>query len=549
MRWAAISGYIILPLFLIAASKFLPPLMPYIWTIKKFNIPIAFQGKFLIPLISFIILAIVVSAQNVIYIIITRRFEKREVGAKTIIYLRWFANVQIALDLVVTTYVVHLIGGIDGPGVLFYFFHIVTAATLLSPLESYFQVTFGVILFTALVHLEYSGVIPHIRVYQYSFANYLYKSNDFIIGITICLAASLYTMVFLITFLSNELRTYQENLKARVLELHAFYNTSKMISSTFAIDKVFANLMKKVSKTLNLDKYCLLLLNKETKRLYIEVASGFSPEEMEEFQSHVQEGIPGKALTSKKIQIALVNGKNLAEPTDESKNSYNLISIPLKVKDIALGVFNAYKITDKEFSEVEIQSLSSIGSNLALNMINTELYREVERLSITDGLTNLYNYRYFMDQLEREIKRADRYRHNLSLIMLDVDYFKHYNDTYGHLKGDSILKEIGRLLSESVRETDTAARYGGEEFAIILPEIEDDDVLFTAERIRKKVEENPFPDENTQPEGKLTISLGVAYFPLHAQNSWDLINKADMALYQAKGDGRNNVVLYDGRWL
>ncbi len=167
--------------------------------------------------------------------------------------------------------------------------------------------------------------------------------------------------------------------------------------------------------------------------------------------------------------------------------------------------------------------------------------REMSQLAVTDGLTGLHNHTYFHQRLDEELSRADRYHRPLSLLMLDLDGFKRYNDTYGHPKGDLILAEVARLITAAVRKVDVPCRYGGEEFAVILPETDSQAAVAAAERIRLAVEgalvEGPGPSH-------LTVSAGVASFPIHARSRTELIEAADRALYLSKSRGKNAVTLY-----
>jgi diguanylate cyclase (GGDEF)-like protein len=167
-----------------------------------------------------------------------------------------------------------------------------------------------------------------------------------------------------------------------------------------------------------------------------------------------------------------------------------------------------------------------------------ELY---EKLAHTDGLTDLYNYRFFHQLLTIEMSRAQRFQRPLSLIMLDVDHFKTYNDVYGHPAGDRALRQIAALLQRSSRRYDLVARYGGDEFVIILPETRKGTAAEVAERIRAAVEQRDTTDGDMVPGGRLTTSLGIASFPEDALDTAELIRKADRALYQAKAGGRNRV--------
>jgi two-component system, cell cycle response regulator len=168
-----------------------------------------------------------------------------------------------------------------------------------------------------------------------------------------------------------------------------------------------------------------------------------------------------------------------------------------------------------------------------------------EKLAHTDGLTELYNYRFFQQLLSAELNRAQRFNRALSLIMLDLDHFKAYNDIYGHQAGDQALRQLGQLLRRSSRSYDSVARYGGDEFAIILPETSQEVATEVAERIRVGVETATIVGDPQAPNAHFTASLGVANFPEDATQQPDLIRKADLALYQAKTCGRNRVSGYD----
>jgi diguanylate cyclase (GGDEF)-like protein len=169
--------------------------------------------------------------------------------------------------------------------------------------------------------------------------------------------------------------------------------------------------------------------------------------------------------------------------------------------------------------------------------------RSLQELANHDGLTGLLNSRCFREALEQEISRASRYKHPFSLVFMDLDHFKHYNDTHGHLAGDHLLRELAEILRVNSRSVTVLARYGGEEFVAMVPETGKQGALVYAERLRRKIEENPFEGGNTQPLGKVTISAGVASFPEDGTDSRALIQHADEALYKAKEAGRNRVIV------
>jgi diguanylate cyclase (GGDEF)-like protein len=160
---------------------------------------------------------------------------------------------------------------------------------------------------------------------------------------------------------------------------------------------------------------------------------------------------------------------------------------------------------------------------------------ELERLSVTDGLTGLYNRRHLMGTLANEVQRSRRLRRTFSVLLGDVDHFKQYNDTHGHLAGDAALVKVAEILRQTTRGVDTVARYGGEEFVVMLIEAPLATALIVGERIRARVAAEPFPG------GRLSVSVGTAEYPTHGDTPEELIASADAAMYQAKSGGRDRV--------
>ncbi len=173
-----------------------------------------------------------------------------------------------------------------------------------------------------------------------------------------------------------------------------------------------------------------------------------------------------------------------------------------------------------------------------------EANARLHQLAITDGLTGLFNHRYFHEKWREEIKRSERYGEPVSLLIADVDFFKNYNDRRGHPAGDVLLRDLSMLLEQNFREVDVVARYGGEEFAIILPRTAKGDAAVLADRIRAQIAEAAFPDREVQPGGRVTCSFGLAAFPDDGGTASTVLERADQALYAAKQQGRNQVVVY-----
>jgi len=184
-------------------------------------------------------------------------------------------------------------------------------------------------------------------------------------------------------------------------------------------------------------------------------------------------------------------------------------------------------------------------SFLVKYLIKSRDFEYQYRLATIDGLTELYNHRYFQEALTNQVEIAKRYNQVFSLIMIDIDYFKKFNDTYGHQAGDAVLKQVAKILKNNSRTTDFVCRYGGEELCIILPNTSADEALFNAKRINKAIENMEIELNNTTEKGKVTISVGVATFPENAMTAEELVEHADKSLYYAKEHGRNQVVCID----
>jgi two-component system cell cycle response regulator len=198
-------------------------------------------------------------------------------------------------------------------------------------------------------------------------------------------------------------------------------------------------------------------------------------------------------------------------------------------------LIDEYVLRDGDFIKIG----RTIFKFLSGGNIENAYHEEIYRLTTVDGLTQIYNKRYFLETLEREISRAHRYHRDLALIMFDIDFFKNVNDSHGHLAGDSVLKQLASVLKGRIRREDIMARYGGEEFAIILPEISVHNAVVFAEKVRKLIEKTPFKFEDTKIP--ITVSVGVAEIGAGIQSTADFIRIADEKLYQAKQEGRNRV--------
>jgi len=347
----------------------------------------------------------------------------------------------------------------------------------------------------------------------------------------------------------KEFNTGEENLQS-LLEITA------AITSSLNPSEVFQTIVARVAKATGAERCSIVLVTKDDgyvlashdnlalKDRRIDLKK--YPEIIEAIKRKdpmiVEDIATDPLMNSVKASVAGLEGKSL-------------LLVPIVFNDRVLGTL--FLRTKKEtgcFTREEV-NFCRIVANSAFHAIKnarifqrlTEENSYLQEAAIRDHLTGLYNHNHFYVHLDEDFIRASRYRTPLSLIMMDIDYFKEINDTHGHRAGDMVLKDLARLIKKTVRKADIVARYGGEEFAIIMTNTDITGALDEAERLRKKIESHvfkPFPDI------KVTISLGVATYPnthiTDISSGGDLVTRADEALYRAKHKGRNRTVVDDG---
>ncbi len=326
----------------------------------------------------------------------------------------------------------------------------------------------------------------------------------------------------------------RQNLAYKVWELETINEVGQKISSVLNLEDLLKLILSKYIETIGADRASVMLFDEETGKLTASIAR-VSNSDLESYDVGLNEGLSGHVYQTGR-PVLIKDASDSEELRKFKKGEIypgTLISAPLIVKERTIGVVNATKSIPGYFGDREFSLFNSLSVQGAIAIDNAVLYK----LAITDGLTKLYLHRYFQQRLSNELSRSERYGYKFSLILTDIDHFKKFNDTYGHQVGDQVLREVARLVQQSVREVDIVARYGGEEFAVICPEKSNDETVVPAERIRKAVESYQF-----MVDGKcvpITISLGVSEYPSDSKDKKDLIECADIALYSSKQHGRN----------
>lgn len=350
--------------------------------------------------------------------------------------------------------------------------------------------------------------------------------------------------------LAEQSRVIKENnkaLEALVRDLSLLYEIGQGVNSTIESEELYRTISDLLQQRLKLDKFAILIKDETGETLQVKAAYGFHDNDrIMEMNFRVGEGVTGEAVvtgetiyvkdTTKEERFLHYKGERIVEGS--------FLSTPLIFKKDVLGVINFHRPKVDAFTDEEIRLLKLVANQIALAVENAKLYTKARELSVKDELTGLYNRRHFQTVLQIEWKRAVRFHRSLSLLMIDADHFKKLNDTYGHPQGDKILRELSALLKRNIREIDTLARFGGEEFIVLLPDTDKKGAISVGEKLRRIVEAHRFMEGAGQTNIPVSISVGVSSYPDDVRELDDLIDHADIALYDAKDAGRNRVVAY-----
>jgi diguanylate cyclase (GGDEF)-like protein len=332
-------------------------------------------------------------------------------------------------------------------------------------------------------------------------------------------------------------------------QAHTFYNISKIIAATNDLQAMIPDIIGFIRKSINFDRITFFLTDDRREKLVLCYADGIPL--LGPVSFGIGEGLPGRIVEIGEhshvhdLSLFYETFNDFIHVPGEEKRDGAYIGIALKSQNETHGVIGIDCPVKYGLTVEDMDFLALTSHQISAGIEKSHLFTKTEELAQLDGLTGLYNHRVFKERLVQEVSRRNRSGKPLSLIMMDIDHFKRFNDSYGHQAGDAILKELATVIKGQCRYTsmDMCFRYGGEEFAVLLSELELAIALKVAERIRRVVEKHPFSIKSRYPKTVLTISLGVAGMSgsddLHPE---ELLKQADDALYRSKKGGRNRVM-------
>ena len=350
-----------------------------------------------------------------------------------------------------------------------------------------------------------------------------------------------------INHLNEVLSQTNKELKKKVYDLHNIFEISFKVMGHTEKDKLINTALLNALGIFTARSVMLMLLESDDRKNFVVKESrGFLGEKVNEFTIPRDDKLV-KYLEFIKKPLILKDVSYEFENVMPMLEEFEIKALaPLFQEEDLIGILCLGPSVSRQDYQLDILEILGILTNmLSVALHNSQSFEQIKALSYTDEMTGLHNYRFFIMRLKEEIARAKRNDSPLALLILDVDFFKNYNDALGHPAGDEILRQLSDILKAIVRDNDIVARYGGEEFAMILPSTDKKGAGILANRLRKKIEKYKFPHQEIQPNGTLTISIGIALYPENAIDRDDVVVAADRALYYAKERGRNRVVHFE----
>lgn len=343
-----------------------------------------------------------------------------------------------------------------------------------------------------------------------------------------------------------------KEVNRRINQVNSFVNISADLYSILDESQLFATLKDTITSHLGVSKVEILYPTGEGK-FSADDRSGSGSAESAPLMLETDSELYEMILNKPKPHLLPLAASGLKDGNGFLKSAlsrgFHLISPLGTGSDVGCLLLVGEKTDKKHYDDSELNFISVISNIASLSLANIRQFATIEKLSYTDSMTGIYNYRYFYKRLGEEILRAKRYNRELSLVILDIDNFKLFNDNYGHQTGDLVLKSTAELITRAIRSIDIVSRYGGEEFCIIMPDTSENNGRIFIDRLRNEIADFKFRSQNMRNEVSITVSVGCSVFPHHATTTDRLIYCADMALLKAKSLGRNKSIMYQSDFV
>lgn len=479
-------------------------------------------------------------------------------------------------DFLAMTTAVYLTSGVQSPLIFFYFIELMAVHIYIGRPAAIFTAVIGYLGLLTIGIGEYAGYWPHIPFFVDGNDPGFYRSMKYLIGgsvgIILFFALVIYASEIALSWirskerelekkteeiqrvnkdleesnthlteLSRAMHRQNEELLQANKQLEILHQTGRSLTEIQDFDSLIHAIVREMARHFQFSDLAIFTFPKlEGKAELAYCTSPFSEESIQRVGPVIQRVARKKVM---EVELIKWTPKGILSSSDAPLPRRQRITLPILSRHRCVAVMIGEKDAEGGIlEEGQLNTLALISHYLGNSIGNAELYQEMEKLSMTDGLTSLYNHRYFHQRLEEEIRRTLRYKGVLSLLLSDLDFFKRVNDTYGHQQGDQVLAEMGEILRAVSRDIDIPIRYGGEEFSMILPQTDLAGAIHVGERLRRAVQERVFRGGR---ELRLTISVGIAHLSAEMEiDINELIRRADVALYHAKRTGRNRVQPY-----
>ena len=337
----------------------------------------------------------------------------------------------------------------------------------------------------------------------------------------------------------------KDTIEQLLFQYQSIYDIGLKLTATQSLSRLLFHIVEDATKLTNTPAGSVALFDEGKGEMYLGAVKGFTDQFSKSLRWTLRKGGLTHVILNQKEPLVVKDVFEYPQfdnPVMLKEGIRSLMAAPLIAEGKIVGIVYVNDFKVRQFTPREA-SLLWLTSSIAATTIEKARSLEIAmQMAITDELTTLYNHRYFVQRFSQEMNRAARYQHNLSLALIDIDDFKHYNDSHGHIKGNEVLRQISLIMRKEFRDVDVIARFGGEEFAVIMPETTEQKAIAALNRFRLAVEEYPFEGRETFSGKRLTISAGLASFPKNTnQEDHSLIELADQSLYEAKGAGKNHV--------